>query len=275
MGEGLLLAIAESGSSGEQDGNEIVARLMLLLKIVHQVLLSDCPTVASPAGGGAEGGDDNDDKWEKSSQLRLRLGEITILPLFQALASSLSKLSDATKNEQYQSEVKGMMDEWKEHNVFGGPTVLEEYKKGWNRALKEVAADGGSGEGGNEKLVSKQEVSAGAVVNDAAKATMAEPVVTVADDSASKEVAAEQSSDAKESTKDDDDEDLYGDMDNNEEAKDESDEAAVESKPASSSAAEGSGEGKSASQIKKNDSFDVEVDFSVSGVPLFFSLCTS
>lgn len=137
MGEGLLLAV-ESASAMEE-GTEAPTRLLLLLKITHQVLLSNCPTGTAAATTGVDG-----DKWTKSSQLRSRLGEIAIIPLWKALATSLDKLNQETQ-VQYQSEVKGMMEEWKSHHVFGGPTVMEEYKKGWIRALKE-AAGAASGE---------------------------------------------------------------------------------------------------------------------------------
>jgi len=36
-------------------------------------------------------------------------------------------------------EIRTIIDEWKEYDVFCGPTVWEEYKKGWARALKDVA----------------------------------------------------------------------------------------------------------------------------------------
>ncbi|KAL7539162.1 hypothetical protein ACHAXR_009724 [Thalassiosira sp. AJA248-18] len=140
MGEGLLLAIAEAAEkkNNNNNGEEVTsstttaaaaaARLMLLLRIIHQVLLSNCPI-------GSEG---DADKWSKSSQLRIRLGEIVIIPLWKALAASFFTTTSITTQEQYQGEIKEMMEEWKEHNVFGGPTVWEEYKKGWSRALKEA-----------------------------------------------------------------------------------------------------------------------------------------
>jgi len=150
MGEGLLLAMTadeESAASSPPPGEDGGAaasssRLMLLLRIAHQVFMCNCPTAAAAAMAGAEG---DADKWEKSSQLRSRLGEIAIVPLWRALAGSLAMLNDDAMRDQYQNEVRGMIDEWKEHNVFGGPTVLDEYKRGWSRALKE-AADAKGGE---------------------------------------------------------------------------------------------------------------------------------
>eukprot|EP00581_Thalassiosira_minuscula_P011141 CAMPEP_0183719210 /NCGR_PEP_ID=MMETSP0737-20130205/12257_1 /TAXON_ID=385413 /ORGANISM="Thalassiosira miniscula, Strain CCMP1093" /LENGTH=570 /DNA_ID=CAMNT_0025948921 /DNA_START=39 /DNA_END=1751 /DNA_ORIENTATION=+ len=137
MGEGLLLAIEEasSGASGKEE--DAAARLVLLLRILHQVFTSDSPTI----GAAEEAGDA--DKWAKSSPLRCRLGEIVLLPLWKALASCLRPLNekDAPKEEQYQNEIKGMIDEWKEHDVFGGPTIWEEYRRGWTRAWKEAAVE--------------------------------------------------------------------------------------------------------------------------------------
>ena len=85
MCEGLISAVESSSSAAEGDGaSSSSARLMLLLRIVHQVVLSNCPTAAAAAAG-AEG---NADKWEKSSELRARLGEVVVISLFKALAAS-------------------------------------------------------------------------------------------------------------------------------------------------------------------------------------------
>ena len=147
MGEGLVLAV-ESASVIEEI-NEASARLLLLLRITHQVLLSNCPREAGvddddrpcAARGDAEEptatrGEGEEDKWIKLSQLRSRLGEMAVGPLLQALATSLNKFNRETKG-QYIREVKEMMEKWEMHNVFGGPTFIEEYKKEWNRALND------------------------------------------------------------------------------------------------------------------------------------------
>jgi hypothetical protein len=73
------------------------------------------------------------------------LGEIVILPLWKALAKALNRLNElttaaaATNREVYQDEIGRMLEEWNDHNVFGGPTVWEEYKRAWNKALKEAS----------------------------------------------------------------------------------------------------------------------------------------
>jgi hypothetical protein len=146
MGEGLLVSITEcsassSGKSG--DAESITARLMLLLRILHQVLMSNCPTTAANTLGD---GTNDVDTWNKSSQLRIRLGEIVILPLWKALAKALNRLNEMTtaaaaaNREVYQVEIGRMLEEWNDHNVFGGPTVWEEYKRAWNKALKEASS---------------------------------------------------------------------------------------------------------------------------------------
>ena len=114
MGEGFLLSFDGGASGGEEgpEGTTSAAHLMLLLRILHQVLLSNCPTITTSATSSAEV---DTDKWEKSSQLRTNLSEIVMIPLFKALATSLNKLTDENIKDQYSTEIKNMMDDWKEH----------------------------------------------------------------------------------------------------------------------------------------------------------------
>ena len=154
MGEGLLVSIMECSddSSGNKsaDFGANLARLMLILGIVHQVLMSNCPTTDGSVAVG-EGSDDVD-TWNKSSQLRIRLGEIVILPLWKALAMALHRTmhetTTMTNRDVYLEEIENVLNEWKEHNVFGGPTVWEEYKRAWNRTLREVSTTLLENEGG-------------------------------------------------------------------------------------------------------------------------------
>jgi len=245
----MLLAMENATTTEISNETAVAARLILLLRIVHQVLLSNCPTVAAAATAGVEG---DADKWAKSSQLRSRLGEIAILPLWMALATSFQKLSKEMQ-EQYQNEVKGMMEEWREHNVFGGPTVWEEYKRGWGRALKEVGDAGSRGEG-------VESISAG-VAEDAT--TITEPVV----DDAKKEllVQVQQSTVSKESSQNEENDNVIEDpVIEKRETQDESD-VVVETVPVSLAVVEESGEGKVARATKRDSvasaSVDVEVDF--------------
>ena len=253
----MLLAMENATTTEISNETAVAARLILLLRIVHQVLLSNCPTVAAAATAGVEG---DADKWAKSSQLRSRLGEIAILPLWKALATSFQKLNQEMQ-EQYQNEVKGMMEEWREHNVFGGPTVWEEYKRGWGRALKEVGDAGSRGEGGESTDVGAAE--------DATTTT--EPVV----DDAKKElvVEAQQSTVSKESSQKEETENVIEDpVIEKRETKDESD-VVVETVPVSL-VVEESGEGKVARATKRDSvasaSVDVEVDFEVRRGKVFF-----
>jgi hypothetical protein len=66
------------------------------------------------------------------------LGEIVISPLWTALATSFVGLDDDA-TATMRDEIRTIIDEWKEYDVFCGPTVWEEYKKGWARATKDVA----------------------------------------------------------------------------------------------------------------------------------------
>lgn len=286
MGEGLLLSMENAVATGEGSSNDsssataaaTTARLMLLLKILHQVQLSNCPTVSSAATAGVEG---DVDKWTKSSQLRTRLGEIVILPLWKALASSLSNMSSTnggdTNNiddnndrmgDEYRSEVRGMLEEWKEHNVFGGPTVWEEYKRGWGWALKEsVVADGGGESESDAKGESGVEVaSVGADEN--VTATITEPLV---DDVNKKSLVEEkQSTVSEESNRNDETGNanvtsVAGDLeDKKQDEKGGSDIAMVDIP--TTLIFEESGESKAAARAPKRDSVasatvEVEVDF--------------
>ena len=127
MAEGILLAIdatknVEGGSSNPALEENPSARLMLLLRILHQVF--------------TEGKDDSD-VFEKSAQLRSILADLALVPLFQALATSCMNTS-AEQREIYHAEVKEMIDSWKEYSVFDGPTVWEGYKKAWGRAVTDA-----------------------------------------------------------------------------------------------------------------------------------------
>ena len=153
VGEGLLVSIMEcsdDGSGNSADSGANLSRLILILGIIHQVLMSNCPTTDGSVAVG-EGSDDVD-TWNKSSQLRTRLGEIVILPLWKALAMALHRTmhetTTMTNRDVYLEEIENVLNEWKEHNVFGGPTVWEEYKRAWNRTLREVSTTLLENEGG-------------------------------------------------------------------------------------------------------------------------------
>ena len=155
IGDGMLLYITESCSSSNNssvstnDSSETIGRLMLLVKIINQVLLFNCPTTTMDGGNDNTTNTDSDttDKWIKSSQLRIKLSEIVILPLWKALATSLHNTTNSNntqtqttlKVDQYNIEIKNIVDNWKKCNVFDSVTILDEYKRGWSRALKDAA----------------------------------------------------------------------------------------------------------------------------------------
>lgn len=130
IGEGLLLAIdaAVVGSTTDGGSEAPLSRLMLLLRVIHQVFIE---------------GKDDSDVFEKSLQLRLSIADVALVSLFKALATTANNSSTAAAaNESewnnYQTEIKEMIDLWKEYNVFDGPTVWEGYKKAWGRALADA-----------------------------------------------------------------------------------------------------------------------------------------
>ena len=114
---------------------------MLLVKIINQVLLFNCPTKTVDGDDTTNSTDsDTTDKWMKSSQLRIKLSEIVILPLWKALATSLHSSNTQTVKDQYNIEIKNIVDNWRKCNVFDSVTMLDEYKRGWSRALKDAAS---------------------------------------------------------------------------------------------------------------------------------------
>lgn len=147
IGDGMLLYITENSNnssiSADGDSSETIGRLMLLVKIINQVLLFNCPTTVDGGNNNTTNTtDDSDttDKWIKSSQLRIKLSEIVILPLWKALATSLHSSNTQTVKDQYSIEIKNIVDNWKKCNVFDSVTILDEYKRGWSRALKDAAS---------------------------------------------------------------------------------------------------------------------------------------
>ena len=135
VGEGMLAYIAGcdgdgggGGGAASSSSSSSSARLVLLLRILHAVLVSDVA---------------DDDKWAKSSPLRARLGEVVVGPLLRALARSSAGLDDdggAGGRAAIRDKVRSAMEEWRDHDAFGGPTVWEDYSRGWTGALREADA---------------------------------------------------------------------------------------------------------------------------------------
>ena len=126
LSEGILLSIDKALE--QQDDEQSSARILLLLRIVHQVFMLNCPLVPDE-GDPAE----NEDKWAKSAQLREKIAESNALPLLKALANS-------SRRSLFQEEVEDFLESWRKYNIFG-PTLLAECKKGWTSALKDDADD--------------------------------------------------------------------------------------------------------------------------------------
>ncbi len=128
MAEGMLLAVNSTTSTTSvadgQPQEEPSARLMLLLRILHQVFIE---------------GKDDSDAFQKSAQLRSILADVALIPLLQALATTTAAAAASEQRENYHVQVKEMIDQWKEYSVFDGPTVWEGYKKAWVRAVQDAA----------------------------------------------------------------------------------------------------------------------------------------
>ena len=161
MGEGILLAInsatattmnADDNNDGASSSPEGSGRLLLLLRVLHQVFME---------------GKDDSEAFDKSSHLRSTLADVALIPLFQALANiiSFSSEQEQQQEEKYQTEIKDMIDSWKEYNVFDGPTVWEGYKKAWGRALVDTKKEK------NTAGVDEKDKAAQAVVAESAATT--------------------------------------------------------------------------------------------------------
>ncbi|KAL7467311.1 hypothetical protein ACHAXS_007560 [Conticribra weissflogii] len=148
IAEGILLSVGNEANVADVD--EGASRLLLLLRIVHQVLVANSSSAPAAGEGSDDAGEVNanansEDAWEKSSHLRITLGEMVVVPLLDALASCLNRVGGSSDFcVQCGNEVKEMMDSWKKCNVFGGPTVVEEFRKGWVRALSAKKGEPGS-----------------------------------------------------------------------------------------------------------------------------------
>ncbi|KAL7497450.1 hypothetical protein ACHAWT_007421 [Skeletonema menzelii] len=156
MAEGIVLAIIaatnvmEGGGGGtlqeKEEEDTSLPRLMLLLRVIHQVFME---------------GKDDSDQFEKSAQLRTILADVALIPLFQALANNTATTSETEQQQQretYHSEVKEMIDSWKEFSVFDGPTVWEGYKKAWGRAVVDAAANAATTKSGGDESTTNDSI---------------------------------------------------------------------------------------------------------------------
>ena len=126
LSEGIQLSMDKAL---EQQDDQSSARILLLLRIVHQVFMLNCPLAA-----GEDDSADDEDKWAKSAQLREKIAESNVVLLLKALANS-------PRRNEFQVEVDDMMDAWRKYNIFG-PTLLGEFKREWtNTTLKDDATD--------------------------------------------------------------------------------------------------------------------------------------
>ena len=266
MGEGMVISIDSAVAANDNNNNNetTVAKLMLLFKILHQVLILNCPTVTA---SGVESTSDTD-KCEKSSQLRIKLSEITIMKLWKALSTSLpNKVTNEPTKEQYMTEIKDMMDQWKEHNVFGGPTILDEYKRGWSRALKEAAADAKTVKEESKPIEEDKTATKAAEADGHAGGSTATPA-----DQATEQPSAAKEDDNSKNERETMDEEAANDnsVDKKQDANNDDNSKAAVKTPSSTVQGGGSGNGYSPSLRRASSSgvaAEVEIYFEAEGVP--------
>ena len=218
MAEGIVLAIIAATNVMDGDGGgtlqekeedtSSLPRLMLLLRVIHQVFME---------------GKDDSDQFEKSAQLRTILADVALIPLFQALANNTATASETEQQQQqqqqqretYHSEVKEMIDSWKEFSVFDGPTVWEGYKKAWGRAVVDAASNAATTKsGGDEGTTNDSIVDASPPDGESRSSTNDAPMdVTMGGQSSTLEEGTSQPSTSLSLTKDDSSETNQGEDD--------------------------------------------------------------
>ena len=97
--------IANTLSTALQAKDNSESRQWLFWQVIHEVLVLDVGT----------------SKWERLVDLRSTIGEGAIIPSIEVLRAS-SSLVAADK-------VEGLVKQWDENNVFGGPTLVSQIRR--------------------------------------------------------------------------------------------------------------------------------------------------
>ena len=63
---------------------------------------------------------DDPEKWERASDLRSTLGETAVIPALEGLGARVLLLID---------KLEGLLKQWDNHNVFGGPTLIGQIRR--------------------------------------------------------------------------------------------------------------------------------------------------
>eukprot|EP00804_Cyclotella_cryptica_P004180 CCRYP_014558-RA/>CCRYP_014558-RA protein AED:0.04 eAED:0.04 QI:51/1/1/1/1/1/2/40/525 len=118
LAEGMVIAVREAAASKSDDAAD---RLLVLLKIVHRVLVSNCP---------AGGGDADVSMWEKSAPLRHTMAEKVLPALLNDLAATAKEEGPCV------GQVEDMIKSWKEQNVCDDSFDWDNVTQKWEHGLR-------------------------------------------------------------------------------------------------------------------------------------------
>jgi hypothetical protein len=89
------------------------SRQALYWQLIHQVFVSN---------------KEDHDKWDRTLDLRIIVGESVVLVALPDLIATAAA-STTTTSSNTADLVEGMIKEWDQHNVFGGPTLIGQIKR--------------------------------------------------------------------------------------------------------------------------------------------------
>ena len=113
----ILLSLPDLTSAATTVGvpTTSISKQTLYWQLIHQVLLSN---------------KEDHDKWERALEMRIILGESVLLVALPSLCSNNNNDDDETSTTATIMDlIEGMIKEWDQHNVFGGPTLTGQIKR--------------------------------------------------------------------------------------------------------------------------------------------------
>ena len=111
-----LTSTAVAVSVGVPNTIATTSKQTLYWQLIHQVLLSN---------------KEDQDKWERALDMRITMGESVILVALPNLCSNNNNNDDdeTSTTATIMDLVEGMIKEWDQYNVFGGPTLTGQIKR--------------------------------------------------------------------------------------------------------------------------------------------------
>ena len=112
-----LTSAAVAVSVGVPNATATTSKQTLYWQLIHQVLLSN---------------KEDQDKWERALDMRITMGESVILVALPNLCSNNNNNDDddeTSTTATIMDLVEGMIKEWDQYNVFGGPTLTGQIKR--------------------------------------------------------------------------------------------------------------------------------------------------